>query len=139
MAFFDFFIYFLFFLRFSSIFFGILISYHKKTMPTDTTNTNIKENEYHKKNMVRNTEIKKFIDFLFSILIAILIFILFRPSDKKGIMLDLKTNILLKIAAITMMINADWDSFYLFIHPHVKVFEKYTNHTDTNFTLLNIF
>ena len=108
-------------------------------MPTDTTNTNIKENEYHKKNMVRNTEIKKFIDFLFSILIAILIFILFRPSDKKGIMLDLKTNILLKIAAITMMINADWDSFYLFIHPHVKVFEKYTNHTDTNFTLLNIF
>jgi hypothetical protein len=45
---------------------------------------------------------------------------LFRPSDKKGVILDLKTNILLKIAAITMMINADWDSFYLFIHPHVK-------------------
>jgi len=120
MSFYDSFIYFLFFLRFSSIFFGITTSYHKKIITTHANVENIKENEYHQKKMLRNSAIKKFIDFLFSILIAILIFMLFRPSDKKGVILDLKTNILLKIAAITMMINADWDSLYLFIHPHVK-------------------
>jgi len=124
MTLFDTLIYFLFFLRFSSIFFGIIISYHKKIISNDTSNENIKENEYHKEKMLRNVKIKKFLDFLFTILIAILIFILFRPADKKGLVLDLKTNILLKIAAITLMINADWDSFYLFIHPHVKNFDR---------------
>jgi hypothetical protein len=84
---------------------------------------NVKENKYHKDKMLTNSKIKKFIDFLFTILIAILIFILFRPGDKKGILLDFKTNILFKIAAITLMINADWDSFYLFIHPHVRHIE----------------
>jgi hypothetical protein len=49
---------------------------------------------------------------------------MFRPGDKKGIIIDAKTNILFKIAAITLLINLDWDSFYLFIHPHVKMFDK---------------
>jgi hypothetical protein len=120
----DIFVYFLFLLRFSSIFFGIVVSYHKKIISTHTNNGNIKEDEYHKTRVDKNTIIKKFIDFLFSILIAILIFILFRPGDKKGVALDFKTNILLKIAAITMMINADWDSFYVFLHPRVKKFEQ---------------
>lgn len=124
MTLFDTFIYFLFFLRFSSIFFGIIISYHKKIISNDTSMENAKENEYHKEKMLRNSKIKKFLDFLFTILIAILIFILFRPADKKGVILDLKTNILFKIAAITLMINADWDSFYLFIHPHVRHIER---------------
>ena len=123
MTFFDSFIYFLFFLRFLSIFFGIIISYHRKIISNDTTMENVKENKYHKDKMLTNSKIKKFIDFLFTILIAILIFILFRPGDKKGILLDFKTNILFKIAAITLMINADWDSFYLFIHPHVRHIE----------------
>jgi len=85
MTLFDTLIYFLFFLRFSSIFFGIIISYHKKIISNDTTMENAKENEYHKEKMLRNSKIKKFLDFLFTILIAILIFILFRPADKKGV------------------------------------------------------
>ena len=128
MSLFDTFIYFLFFLRFSSIFFGITTSYHKKILSNNTSIENVKvkskENEYHNEKMIRNSKIKKVIDFLFTILFAILIFILFRPGDKKGIVLDLKTHILFKIAAITLLINADWDSFYLFIHPLVRRFEK---------------
>jgi hypothetical protein len=125
MTFFDSFIYLLFFLRFSSIFFGIITSYHKKILSNDETSIeHVKENEYHKEKMIRNGKIKKVLDFLFTILFAFLIFILFRPGDKKGVVLDLKTNILFKIAAITLMINADWDSFYLFIHPLVKNIER---------------
>jgi len=125
MPFFDTFIYFLFFLRFSSIIFGIITSYHKKIISNDdTVIKNVKEKEHHNEKMVRNGKIKKVIDFLFTILFAILIFILFRPGDKKGVVLDLKTNILFKIAAITLMINADWDNFYLFIHPHVRHIER---------------
>lgn len=125
MPLFDTFIYFLFFLRFSSIIFGIITSYHKKIISNDdTVIKNVKEKEHHNEKMVRNGKIKKVIDFLFTVLFAILIFILFRPGDKKGVVLDLKTNILFKIAAITLMINADWDSFYLFIHPLVKNIER---------------
>jgi hypothetical protein len=112
-------------LRFSSIIFGIIISYHKKIISNyDTTIENVKEIEHHKEKVVRNGKIKKVLDFLFTVLFAILIFILFRPGDKKGVVLDIKTNILFKIAAITLMINADWDSFYLFIHPHVRHIER---------------
>jgi len=125
MPLFDTFIYFLFFLRFSSIIFGIITSYHKKIISNDdTVIKNVKEKEHHNEKMVRHGKIKKVIDFLFTVLFAILIFILFRPGDKKGVVLDLKTNILFKIAAITLMINADWDSFYLFIHPLVKNIER---------------
>ena len=125
MTFYDTFILLLFFLRFSSIFFSIIISYHKKIISNyDTTSENVKEIEHHKEKVVRNGKIKKVLDFLFTILFAILIFILFRPGDKKGVVLDLKTNILFKIAAITLMINADWDNFYLFIHPHVRHIER---------------
>ena len=125
MTFFDTFILLLFFLRFSSIFFGIIISYHKKIISNDDTSSeNVKEIEHHKEKVVRNGKIKKVLDLLFTILFAFLIFILFRPGDKKGVVLDLKTNILFKIAAITLMINADWDSFYLFVHPHVRHIER---------------
>ena len=125
MPLFDTFIYFLFFLRFSSIIFGIITSYHKKIISSDdSVIKNVKEKEHHNEKIVRNGKIRKVIDFLFTILFAILIFILFRPGDKKGVVLDLKTNILFKIAAITLMINADWDSFYLFIHPHVRDIER---------------
>ena len=125
MPLFDTFIYFLFFLRFSSIIFGIITSYHKKIISyDDSVIKNVKEKEHHNEKIVRNGKIRKVIDFLFTILFAILIFILFRPGDKKGVVLDLKTNILFKIAAITLMINADWDSFYLFIHPLVKNIER---------------
>ena len=125
MPLFDTFIYFLFFLRFSSIIFGIITSYHKKIISSDdSVIKNVKEKEHHNEKIVRNGKIRKVIDFLFTILFAILIFILFRPGDKKGVVLDLKTNILFKIAAITLMINADWDSFYLFIHPLVKNIER---------------
>ena len=123
MAFFDFLIYFLFFIRFSSIFLSIVISYHKKILSNDINSTNTKETKYHKEKIVKFGELKKVVDFLFTFFIAILIFILFRPGDKKGIVLDFKTNILFKIAAITLLINADWDSLYLFIHPLVKKIE----------------
>jgi hypothetical protein len=59
MSFYDGFIYFLFFLRFSSIFFGITISYHKKIIATHANIENVKENEYHQKKMLRNGGIKK--------------------------------------------------------------------------------
>ena len=126
MTFFDTFIYFLFILRLSSIIFGIIISYHKKIISNDPSIEKEKkqEEEHHKEKIISNSKIKKVLDFLFTILFAILIFILFRPGDKKGVVLDLKTNILFKIAAITLMINADWDSFYLFIHPLVKNIER---------------
>ena len=107
MPFFDSLIYFLFFLRLSSIFFGIITSYHKKFIQIDPSNKNSKENEYHQKNTSKFMATKKFIDFLFNILIAILIFVLFQPGNKKGLFLDTKTNVLFKIAAITMMINAE--------------------------------
>ena len=123
MAFFDFLIYFLFFIRFYSIFLSIVISYHKKILSNDINITNTKETKYHKEKIVKFGELKKVVDFLFTFFIAILIFILFRPGDKKGIVLDFKTNILFKIAAITLLINADWDSLYLFIHPLVKKIE----------------
>jgi hypothetical protein len=100
-----------------------VISYHKKILSNDINSTNTKETKYHKEKIVKFGELKKVVDFLFTFFIAILIFILFRPGDKKGIVLDFKTNILFKIAAITLLINADWDSLYLFIHPLVKKIE----------------
>ena len=121
---FDYFIFFLFFLRFTSIIMGMVISYYKKISIKYTDNKNYKEGEYYKKKMESTVIIKKQVDFLFIFSFALLIFILFRPGDKKGIIIDIKTNILLKIAAITLLINLDWDSFYLFIHPHVKKVEQ---------------
>jgi len=121
---FDIFIFFLFFLRFTSIIMGMIISYYKKISVKYNGNKNYKEGEYHNKKMENTVIIKKQVDFLFIFLFAILIFIMFRPGDKKGIIIDTKTNILLKIAAITLLINLDWDSFYLFIHPHVKKVEQ---------------
>ena len=124
MPIFDIFIFFLFFLRFTSIIMGMIISYYKKISVKYNGNKNYKEGEYHNKKMENTVIIKKQVDFLFIFLFAILIFIMFRPGDKKGIIIDTKTNILLKIAAITLLINLDWDSFYLFIHPHVKKVEQ---------------
>jgi len=124
MPIFDYFIFFLFFLRFTSIIMGMVISYYKKISIKYTDNKNYKEGEYYKKKMEATVIIKKQVDFLFIFSFALLIFILFRPGDKKGIIIDIKTNILLKIAAITLLINLDWDSFYLFIHPHVKKVEQ---------------
>jgi len=121
---FDYFIFFLFFLRFTSIIMGIVVSYYKKISVKYTDNKYYKEGEYYKKKMESTVIIKKQVDFLFIFSFALLIFILFRPGDKKGIIIDIKTNILLKIAAITLLINLDWDSFYLFIHPHVKKVEQ---------------
>jgi hypothetical protein len=103
---------------------GIVISYYKKISAKYIDNKNYKEGEYHNKRMENTIIIKKQIDFIFIFLFALLIFKMFRPGDKKGIIIDTKTNILLKIAAITLLINLDWDSFYLFIHPHVKMFDK---------------
>ena len=124
MPIFDYFIFFLFFLRFTSIIMGMIISYYKKISAKYIANKNYKESEYHNKKMENTVIIKKQVDFLFIFLFAILIFIMFRPGNKKGIIIDTKTNILLKIAAITLLINLDWDSFYLFIHPHVKSVDK---------------
>jgi len=124
MSIFDYFIYFLLFLRFTSIIMGIVISYYKKISAKYIDNKNYKEGEYHNKRMENTIIIKKQIDFIFIFLFALLIFKMFRPGDKKGIIIDAKTNILIKIAAITLLINLDWDSFYLFIHPHVKKFDK---------------
>ena len=121
---FGFLIYFLLFLRFTSIIMGIVVSYYKKISAKYIGNKNYKEGEYHNKRMENAIIIKKQLDFLFIFLFALLIFKMFRPGDKKGIIIDAKTNILLKIAAITLLINLDWDSFYLFIHPHVKMFDK---------------
>jgi hypothetical protein len=102
---------------------GIVVSYHKRIATKYAGNKN-KEDEYHKEKMENAVIIKKQVDFLFIFSFAILIFIMFRPGDKKGIIIDTKTNILLKIAAITLLINLDWESFYLFIHPHVKKVEQ---------------
>ena len=124
MPIFDIFIFFLFFLRFTSIIMGMIISYYKKISVKYNGNKNYKEGEYHNKKMENTVIIKKQVDFLFIFLFAILIFVMFRPGNKKGIIIDTKTNILLKIAAITLLINLDWDSFYLFIHPHVKKVEQ---------------
>ena len=121
---FSFLIYFLLFLRFTSIIMGIVIGYYKKISAKYIGNKNYKEGEYHNKRMENAIIIKKQLDFLFIFLFALLIFKMFRPGDKKGIIIDAKTNILLKIAAITLLINLDWDSFYLFIHPYVKKFDK---------------
>jgi len=121
---FSFLIYFLLFLRFTSIIMGIVIGYYKKISAKYIGNKNYKEGEYHNKRMENAIIIKKQLDFLFIFLFALLIFKMFRPGDKKGIVIDAKTNILFKIAAITLLINLDWDSFYLFIHPHVKKFDK---------------
>ena len=64
MTLFDTLIYFLFFLRFSSIFFGIIISYHKKIISNDDTSSeNVKEIEHHKEKVVRNGKIKKVLSF----------------------------------------------------------------------------
>ena len=124
MQIFDYFIFFLFFLRFTSIIMGLVISYYKKISVKYNGNKSYKEAEYYKKKMENTVIIKKQVDFMFIFSFAILIFILFRPGDKKGIIIDTKTNILLKISAITLLINLDWDSFYLFIHPHVKIIDK---------------
>jgi hypothetical protein len=104
---------------------GLVISYYKKISTKYTDNKSYKEAEYYKKKMENVVIIKKQVDFMFIFSFAILIFILFRPGDKKGIIIDTKTNILLKISAITLLINLDWDSFYLFIHPHVKTIDKF--------------
>jgi hypothetical protein len=103
---------------------GMVISYYKKISAKYNGNKNYKEGEYHNKKMENTIIIKKQLDFLFIFLFALLIFKMFRPSDKNGIIIDAKTNILLKIAAITLLINLDWDSFYLFIHPHIKTIDK---------------
>jgi hypothetical protein len=119
----DYFIYFVISVRILSILIGIKIEYHDKIAKTLETD-NLKEGNVHDKEIIQQKKMsennlltKNFLDFLFIILFAIFIFITFKTGAKE-VRLDFKKLFLLKFAAITLIANANWDSLFVFIHPH---------------------
>jgi len=119
----DYFIYFVISVRIISILIGIKIEYHE-TIAKNLDMENLKEGHVHDKEIAQQKKLsennlitKNFLDFLFIILFAIFIFIIFKTGAKE-VRLDFKKLFLLKFAAITLIANANWDSLFVFIHPH---------------------
>jgi hypothetical protein len=56
--------------------------------------------------------LKHQVEFIFTIMMAILIIILFNPFYKKEIVIDYKTRILLYLFGFLIIVTADWVKFF---------------------------
>jgi hypothetical protein len=117
----NYFIYFTISIRIISIIMGITIEYHH-IIDNKLTEEGSKEGINRKEKMENNKKIKKFLDFVFTILFAIFIFMVFKTGIKE-VRLDFTKLFLLKFAAITLIANADWESLFVFIYPFLKNIE----------------
>jgi hypothetical protein len=119
----NYFIYFIILVRIASILIGITIEYHHiidNKLVSENTNKGID----HKEKMEINLRFKKFLDFLFTVLFAIFIFIVFKTGIKE-VRLDFTKLFLLKFAAITLIANADWESLFVYIYQYLKKIEHH--------------
>ena len=119
----NYFIYFIILVRIVSILIGITIEYHHiidNKLVSENTNKGIN----HKEKMESNLRFKKFLDFLFTVLFAIFIFMVFKTGIKE-VRLDFTKLFLLKFAAITLIANADWESLFVYIYQYLKKIEHH--------------
>lgn len=119
----DYFIYFILIIRLCSVIIGISIEYHNtidKKFNTQKTNESVDHGEKVKNNQL----IKNFLDFLFNVLFGIFIFIVFKTGIKE-VRLDFKKLLLLKFAAFSLIVEANWESLFVFIYPFLKRIEYY--------------
>lgn len=119
----NYFIYFVILVRIISIIIGITVEYHH-IIDNKLEKEQSKQGIDHKKQMENNLKIKKFLDFLFTVLFAIFIFIVFKTGVKE-VKLDYIKLFLLKFAAITLIANADWESLFVFIYPYLQKIEHH--------------
>ncbi len=118
---FDYFVYFILLLRICSVIIGISIEYHTiidKKFNTETTNETVD----HGEKVDQNKRIRSFLDFLFNVLFGIFIFIVFKTGIKE-VRLDFKQLLLLKFAAFSLIVEANWESLFVFIYPALKRIE----------------
>jgi hypothetical protein len=119
----NYFIYFIILVRIVSILIGITIEYHHiidNKLVSENTNKGID----HKEKMESNLRFKKFLDFLFTVLFSIFIFMVFKTGIKE-VRLDFTKLFLLKFAAITLIANADWESLFIYIYQYLKKIEHH--------------
>jgi len=119
----NYFIYFIILVRIVSILIGITIEYHHiidNKLVSENTNKGID----HKEKMESNLIFKKFLDFLFTVLFSIFIFMVFKTGVKE-VRLDFTKLFLLKFAAITLIANADWESLFIYIYQYLKKIEHH--------------
>ena len=119
----NYFIYFIILVRIVSILIGITIEYHHiidNKLVSENTNKGIN----HKEKMESNLRFKKFLEFLFTVLFAIFIFMVFKTGIKE-VRLDFTKLFLLKFAAITLIANADWESLFVYIYQYLKKIEHH--------------
>jgi hypothetical protein len=119
----DYFVYFVISIRIISIIIGITIEYHH-IIDNQLEKEHIKQGIDHKKKMENNIKIKKFFDFLFNIMFAVFIFIVFKTGIKE-VKLNFSKLFLLKFAAITLIANGDWESLFVFIYPYLQKVEHH--------------
>jgi hypothetical protein len=118
---FDYFVYFILLVRICSVIIGISIEYHTiidKKFNTETTNETVD----HGEKVDQNKRIRSFLDFLFNVLFGIFIFIVFKTGIKE-VRLDFKQLLLLKFAAFSLIVEANWESLFVFIYPALKRIE----------------
>jgi len=118
---FDYFVYFILFVRICSVIIGISIEYHTiidKKYNTEKTNETVD----HGEKVEQNKRIRNFLDFLFNVLFGIFIFIVFKTGIKE-VRLDFKQLLLLKFAAFSLIVEANWESLFVFIYPALKKVE----------------
>lgn len=120
----DYFVYFVISIRIVSIIIGITIEYHHIIDNKLETEQETKQGIDHKKKMENNIKIKKFFDFLFNIMFAIFIFLVFKTGVKE-VRMDFSKLFLLKFAAITLIANGDWESLFVFIYPYLQKIEHH--------------
>jgi len=84
---------------------------HIKSNAHTKEKENVKEKE-NIKEKEKNIEItKKILEFIFTILMSLLLIYLFNPRYKKDIKLDYETNLLLFLFGFILLISADWGLF----------------------------
>jgi hypothetical protein len=118
---FDYFVYFILLVRICSVIIGISIEYHTiidKKYNTEKTNETVD----HGEKVDQNKRIRSFLDFLFNVLFGIFIFIVFKTGIKE-VRLDFKQLLLLKFAAFSLIVEANWESLFVFIYPALKKVE----------------
>ena len=119
----NYFIYFIILVRIVSILIGITIEYHH-IIDNKLVSENSNKGIDHKEKMESNIRFKKFLDFLFTVLFAIFIFMVFKTGIKE-VRLDFTKLFLLKFAAITLIANADWESLFIYIYQYLKKIEHH--------------
>jgi hypothetical protein len=69
-------------------------------------------NKNYKNSMIIIDRLKNQVEFIFTIMMAILIIILFSPFYKEKIVIDYETRMLLYLFGFLIIITADWFKFF---------------------------